>query len=50
VVLPVGQEVVFKIKKDRMLVKDPEGDRKTRDYEVVSMEPANPGGENAARR
>lgn len=40
VVLPVGQEVVFKIKKDRMLVKDPEGDRKMRDYEVVSMEPA----------
>jgi hypothetical protein len=50
VVLPVGQEVVFKIKKDRMLVKDPEGDRKMRDYEVVSMEPANPGGENAANR
>jgi hypothetical protein len=50
VVLPVGQEVVFKIKKDRMLVKDPEGDRKMRDYEVVSMEPANPAGDNAASR
>lgn len=50
VVLPVGREVVFKIKKDRMLVKDPEGDHKMRDYEVVSMEPANPAGENAASR
>jgi hypothetical protein len=50
VVLPAGQEVVFKIKKDRMLVRDPEGDRKTRDYEVVSMEPANARGENAASR
>ena len=50
VVLPVGQEVVFKIKKDRMLVKDPEGDHKMRDYEVVSMEPTNPGGESAASR
>jgi len=50
VVLPVGQEVVFKIRKDRMLVKDPEGDHKMRDYEVVSMEPTNPAGENAASR
>lgn len=50
VVLPVGQEVVFKIKKDRMMVQDPEGDRKMRDYEVVSMEPANPADSNAASR
>ena len=38
-VLPVGQEVVFKIKNDRMTVKCPEGDKKTRTYEVVAMKP-----------
>jgi hypothetical protein len=45
VVLPVGQEVVFKIKKDEMYVKCPEGgDKKTRAYQVVAMKPleANP--------
>ena len=31
-VLPVGQEVVFKIKNDRMTVKCPEGDKKTRTW------------------
>jgi len=39
VILPVGQEGVFKIKKDRMLLKVPEGDRKTRSYNVVAMKP-----------
>ena len=39
VVLPVVHEVVFKLKKDRMMVKDPEGDQKMRSYEVVGMEP-----------
>jgi hypothetical protein len=40
VILPIGQEVVFRIKKDRMLVKVPEGaDHKTRKYMVVSMKP-----------
>lgn len=42
-VLAVGQEVVFKIKKDRMTVKCPEGDKKTRTYEVVAMKPTEPG-------
>jgi len=42
VVLPVGQEVVFKIKKDRMFVKVPEGDNKTRTYRVVAMNPTTP--------
>ncbi|SRR5579863_4830731 len=37
VVLPVGKEVVFKIKKDHMTVSCPEGDKKSRDYEVVAM-------------
>ena len=40
-VLPVGQEVVFRIKKDHMTVKCPEGDKKSRDYEVVAMKPTN---------
>ncbi|HXW57583.1 MAG TPA: hypothetical protein VEJ67_17660 [Candidatus Cybelea sp.] len=38
-VLPVGQEVIFRIKKDHMTVKCPEGDRKSRTYEVVAMKP-----------
>jgi hypothetical protein len=36
-ILPVGHEVVFKIKKDRMLLKVPDGDRKMRPYQVVAM-------------
>ena len=40
VILPVGHEVTFKIQKNRMLVQDPEGDKKMRSYEVVSMEQA----------
>ena len=40
VVLPVGHEVVFKIEKNRMLLRTPEGDKKMRPYEVVSMQPA----------
>jgi hypothetical protein len=40
-VLPVGQEIEFRIKKDRMLVKVPDGDGKERAYQVVAMKPAN---------
>lgn len=39
VVLPVGKEGVFKIKKDKMLLKIPDGDHKTRSYHVVGMKP-----------
>lgn len=39
VILPVGKEGEFKIKKDHMLLKVPDGDRKTRSYQVVAMEP-----------
>jgi hypothetical protein len=39
VVLPVGNEVVFKVKKNSMYLKDPNGG-KTMMYEVVAMEPA----------
>lgn len=38
-ILPVGKEGVFKIKKDRMLLKIPDGDHKTRTYQVVGMKP-----------
>src|SRR5271170_1810506 len=41
IVLPVGQEIEFRIKKDRMLVKVPDGDGKERAYQVVAMKPAN---------
>jgi len=42
VILPVGQEVEFKLKNDHMLVKVLEGDKKTRSYKVVAMRPAYP--------
>lgn len=41
VVLPVGHEAEFKIKKDRMSLKVPDGDRKKRDYQVVAAKPTN---------
>ena len=40
-VLPVGHEIEFKIKKDRMFLKVAGGDQKTQTYEVVAMKPAN---------
>jgi hypothetical protein len=42
-ILPIGQEGEFRIKKNEMILTMPEGgDRKTRSYEVVAMNPANP--------
>lgn len=41
VVLPVGHEAEFKIKKDRMSLKVPDGDRKKREYQVVAAKPMN---------
>ena len=43
VVLPIGQEAEFKIKKDRMILKvaDEHKNRKERNYQVVSMEATN---------
>jgi hypothetical protein len=51
-ILPVGQEVVFKIKNDHMTVKCPEGDKKSRDYEVVAMKPteADSGAQSSSAR
>jgi hypothetical protein len=42
VVLPIGHEVEYKIKGDRMFVKVADGDQKTRTYQVVAMNPTNP--------
>jgi hypothetical protein len=40
--LQVGHEAEFKIKKNRIYLKEPEdGDRKTRTYAVVGMRPTN---------
>jgi hypothetical protein len=39
-VLPVGHEIEFKIKGDRMLVKVADGDRKVTSYQVVAVKPA----------
>jgi hypothetical protein len=49
-VLPVGQEVVIKMKKDRMTVKCPEGDNKTRDYEIVAMKPVESDSQTTSAR
>ena len=50
VILPIGHEVVVKMKKDRMLVGVSDGDKKMREYEVVGMEPAAPPSENASSK
>ena len=42
VILPVGKEIEFKIKKDRMYVKVPDAHQKMQTYEVVSMKPTSP--------
>jgi hypothetical protein len=43
VVLPVGREAEFKIKKDRLFLKVPDGEKKEQSYQyqVVSMQPVN---------
>jgi hypothetical protein len=43
--LPVGQEGEFKIKKDKLYLRVPDGDRKMRPYQVVGMQQVNTGGE-----
>lgn len=43
VILPIGKEGEFKIKKDRMMLKVPDGDHKTRSYQVVAMKPVETG-------
>lgn len=41
VILPVGKEIEFKIKKDRMYLKIPDSKQKMQTYEVVSMKQTN---------
>ena len=36
--LPIGQAIQFRIHKDKMYLRDPEGDQKEHEYTVVSME------------
>jgi hypothetical protein len=43
VLLPVGHEGEFKIKKNFLYLKVPDGDRKKRAYQVVSMNPLHTG-------
>jgi hypothetical protein len=38
VLLPVGEIVEFRIRKDKLYLLDPEGDKKERAYSVVSMQ------------
>ena len=44
VLLPVGHEGEFKLKKDRLVLKVPDGDKKARAYQVVAMQPTNSEG------
>jgi hypothetical protein len=39
--LPVGQEGEFKVKKNRLILKMMDGDKKARAYQVVAMQPSN---------
>lgn len=38
VLLPVGQAIQFRIHKDKLYLRDPEGDQKEREYTVLSMQ------------
>jgi tetratricopeptide (TPR) repeat protein len=44
VLLPIGAEGQFRISKDRVLLRVPEGDGKVREYQVVAMRPLNGAG------
>lgn len=46
VILPIGHEGEYKISKDRMYLKVPDGDRKKRAYQVVAMKPLNAEGDH----
>jgi hypothetical protein len=43
VLLPVGEEGEFKLKKNKLLFRAGDRDRKLREYQVVSMQPLNTG-------
>ena len=48
--LPVGEKALFRMKKDFMVLKAPEGDNKEREYDVVSMTPVQENDASAASR
>jgi hypothetical protein len=39
VLLPVGESIDFRVHKDMVILRDPEGDKKEREYTVVSIQP-----------
>ena len=47
-VLPVGQEAVFKIKKDRLYLRMADSDMKARAFQVVAMKPLHADPDSAA--
>lgn len=48
--LPVGEKAMFRMKKDFMVLKMPEGDDKEREYDVVSETPVQTNNTSAASR
>ena len=48
--LPVGEKAMFRMKKDFMVLKVPEGDDKEREYDVVSMTPVQANDASASNR
>ena len=48
--LPVGEKAMFRMKKDFMVLKAPEGDNKEREYDVVSMTPVQENNASATGR
>lgn len=48
--LPVGEKAMFRMKKDYMVLKVPEGDDKEREYDVVSMTPVQSNDSSANNR
>jgi hypothetical protein len=46
-VLPIGKEVEFKIKNDKMVLKVADGDGKQLTYKVVAMNPATSAGDSS---
>ena len=48
--LPVGEKALFRLKKDLMVLKVPEGDDKEREYDVVTMLPVQASDSVASNR
>jgi hypothetical protein len=48
--LPVGEKALFRMKKDLMVLKVPEGDDKEREYDVVTMLPVQASDNSASNR